>query len=397
LIKFNNAKVKENYFLSQPHQPFFVLGVINALIMMLIFALSYRNIVDIKMDIKGFHVYSLIFLVFTNFFIGFLFTTFSKFCQSENLDRKTYLNIFYLNIFASFLLIFGLVFSQNLLIVGMTLSFISQSYVVLKLYNIYKNGYSQNKKDPFWIFVAFCFGLAGNLLFIVSNYIISLNNIAINLSFYMYVIFLTFCVAQRMIPFFSHSIKPKNDKFISIVFLLFIFQTIASIYDYNIYFKYFEIILDVIFGIYLLKEFIRWKLPIFTSPAILWILHLGLFWLPIALFISALCLSLEIFFNLNFYFLSIHIVAIGFLLTIFIGFGTRVSLGHSGEVPHANLLAKSIFILVQFVLLFRVLFSLNIAFEMSLNFFFDISFLFWIVIFLVWGWNYGKILVFKKA
>ena len=397
MIKFNTTEKEENYFLSQPHQPFFVLGVINSLIMMLMFALSYKNIVDIKIDIKSFHVYSLVFLVFTNFFIGFLFTTFPRFCQSENLSKKTYLNIFYLNIFASLLFLFGLVTSLNILIIGMTLSFISQSYVVLKLYNLYKNGYSQNKKDPFWIFVAFCFGLTGHLLFIISNYIFDLNNIAVNLSFYMYTIFLTFCVAQRMIPFFSHSSEPKNDKFINIVFLFFIFKTIASIYDYNIYFKYFEIILDVIFGIYLLKEFIRWKLPLFSSPAILWVLHLGLFWLPIALFISALCLCLELFLNLNFYFLSIHMVAIGFLLTIFIGFGTRVTLGHAGLVPHANLLAKSIFILVQFVLLFRVLFSLNIAFNMSLNFFFDISFLFWIAIFLIWGGSYGKILIARRA
>jgi len=397
MIKFNTTKKEENYFLSQPHQPFFVLGVINALIMMLMFALSYKNIVDIKMDIKSFHVYSLIFLVFTNFFIGFLFTTFPRFCQGENLSKKTYLNIFYLNIFASLLFLFGLVTSLNILVIGMTLSFVSQSYVVSKLYNIYKNGYSQNKKDPFWIFIAFCFGLIGHLLFIISNYIFDLNNIAVNLSFYMYVIFLTFCVAQRMIPFFSHSLEPKNDRFINIVFLFFIFKTIASTYDYNIYFKYFEIILDIIFGIYLLKEFIRWKLPLFSSPAILWVLHLGLFWLPIALFTSALCLCLELLFNLNFYFLSIHIVAIGFLLTIFIGFGTRVTLGHAGLVPHANLLAKSIFILVQFVLLFRVLFSLNIAFNMSLNFFFDISFLFWIVIFLIWGWSYGKILIARKV
>ena len=397
MIEFNTAKTKENYFLSQPHQPFFVLGVANALITMLMFTLSYRGIIDIKIDIKNLHVYSLIFLVFTNFFIGFLFTTFPRFCQGENLAKKTYLNIFHLNIFASFLFLFGLLFSINVLILGMTLSFISQSYVVFKLYEIYKNGYSKNKKDPFWILVAFCFGLVGHLFFIISNYVYNLNNIAINFSFYMYAIFLTLSVAQRMIPLFSRSLEPKNDKFINIIFVFFILKTIASIYDNYIYFKYFEIILDVVFGIYLFKEFIRWKLPLFSSPAILWVLHLGLFWLPVALFISALCASLELFFNLNFYFLGIHIVAIGFLLTVFIGFGTRVTLGHSGQVPHASLLAKSIFILVQFVLLFRVLFSLSVAFEIGLNFFFDISFLFWTVIFLIWGWSYGKMLVLERA
>ncbi len=394
-MNFTNTKTKENYFLSQPHQPFFVLGIINALVMMLVFALSFRGIVALQIDVKSFHVYTLVFLVFTNFFIGFLFTTFSRFCQGNNINKKLYLTVFYTNVFGSLLFLAGSFLSSNVLLIAMIVLFISQNYVVLKLYNIYKSGHSQNKKDAFWILIALCFGLLGHLLFIVSNFDFRLNRVAVNLSFYMYVIFLTFSVGQRMIPFFSHSIVLKNDRFINFVFIFFILKTVAGILDYNIYFKYFEIILDALFGIYILKEFIRWKMPVSSSPAILWVLHLGLFWLPIALFISAICSSLEIFFNLNFYFLGTHVVAIGFLLTVFIGFGTRVTLGHSGQVPHANSVAKSIFILVQFVLFFRILFSLNIAFDMGLNFFFDISFLFWMITFLIWGWSYGKMLIVK--
>jgi len=41
-MNFSQEIKKENYFLSQPHQPFFILGIANAFIMMLIFALSYK-------------------------------------------------------------------------------------------------------------------------------------------------------------------------------------------------------------------------------------------------------------------------------------------------------------------------------------------------------------------
>ena len=91
---------KENYFLSQPHQPFFLAGIIWAVVTMVIFMASY------KMMMKGdahtlispssFHAYSLIFIVFTQFFIGFLYTTFSRFCQSEPVKKPYYIRTFFL-------------------------------------------------------------------------------------------------------------------------------------------------------------------------------------------------------------------------------------------------------------------------------------------------------------
>jgi len=51
-----------------------------------------------------------------------------------------------------------------------------------------------------------------------------------------------------------------------------------------------------------------------------------------------------------------------------------------------------IFLFIQIVVLARVLFSVNIAFGWGLNFLFDISFTLWLVLFLVWGWRYGKVL-----
>ncbi len=383
-----NTQKKANYFLSQPHQPFFLLGVVNAIVMMLLFALSYKGILSLAIDAKIFHVYSLIFLVFMNVFTGFLFTTFPKFNQSELISKEQYVKIFLISLLGSVLFVTGSFISIHLTAFGMFTTFIAQVLIVAKLHNIYKTGKATDKKDSFWILNANYFGLAGNLFFILSLYVPVALNAAINISFYLYLIFLAFSVGQRMIPFFSHSFAAKNENFVKIIFVLFVAKALFSSLDIKIV----EIIIDLLLGIYMIIEFKRWELRPFESPSILWVLHLALFWLPTAFLLSALSLLGEIFLDTSFYFLNIHLLAIGFLTTLLIGFGTRVTLGHSGKAPHADKFTTTLFIFIQVVVIVRALFSLNLAFEWGLNFLFDISFTLWLILFIAWGWHYGKIL-----
>jgi uncharacterized protein involved in response to NO len=146
----------------------------------------------------------------------------------------------------------------------------------------------------------------------------------------------------------------------------------------------------------MLKEFLRWKLHPFSSPSILWVLHLALFWLPAAFFLSAITLSAEILFDTSFYFLNMHLLAIGFLTTILIGFGTRVTLGHSGQPPHGDSFDTKVFYFIQAVVFLRALYSFNIADGWGMEFLFDISFSAWLILFLVWGGRYFKVLAFGK-
>ncbi len=393
---FSKSVKRENYFLSQPHQPFFLLGIINAVVFMSLFALAYRSLVDITISVTFLHVYSLMFLVFSNFFTGFLFTTFPRFNQAQIVHKSYYLKIFFANVIFEFLFLVGIFSSINLVKIGLFALLVSHLFVVGKLYLIFKNGKSINKKDSFWILIANFFGLLGEALFLLYLFGILDLRFAINISFYMYLIFLTFSVAQRMIPFFSHSLEPKDPRFVGMIFTLFIFKTIASFYDTLGYVKIFEAILDLCIGIYMLREFLRWKLPSFNSPAILWVLHLGLFWLPVAFLISGLTLLVESVWGINFYFMGIHFLSLGFLSTVFVGFGTRVILGHSGQPPHTDSFAKNIFLFVQVVLLLRVLYSVSIAFDLKLEPLFDISVTAWLILFIVWGLRYGKMLVYKK-
>lgn len=386
---------KENYFLSQPHQPFFILGITNAIIIMLIFALSYKGVLTLNMDTLNFHVYSLVFLVFTNVFTGFLFTTFPRFCQSKVIDKSYYVNIFLVNSLASFILLGALFFYHYVVVLAMLALFTAQIFIVLKLYTIYKEGMMPIKEDPYWILIAQYFGLLGHGLFIfieINKYLsldVSVVTLAVSISFYMYIIFLGFSVAQRMIPFFSHSFEEKSKNFIKVVFSMFILKILFIQNDIKVA----QILIDILLSAYLFKEFISWKLPIFSSPAILWVLHLALFWLPVSFAVSALSLSAELLLDISMYYLNIHLLSIGFLTTVLIGFGTRVTLGHGGQAPHADKFVTGVFWFIQVVVILRVLVSLNIAFSWNLNFLFDISFTAWVVLFILWASRYAKVLI----
>ena len=391
-MQFNNP-LKQSYFISQPHQPFFTLSVFNALVFMIVFVLSYKGIISLQMPTASFHAYSFIYLVFTNAFTGFLFTTFPRFNRTKEIDKSYYTKIFFGNIAGTALFVLGLFFSKALIFTAMAVLCIAYLFTLLKLLDIYKNAAVQNKNDSFWILTAMTAGFISQLLFMASVYFSYFENSAVLSSFYLYLIFLAFSVAQRMIPFFSHSTAQKNDNFPKFVFILLLLKTlfiITSSLD-------FQIIIDISLSIYLAKEFLRWKLNPFGSEPILWILHLALFWLPLAFMLSALTLILQWISGLEFYFLGIHLLALGFLTTVLIGFGTRVILGHSGQVPHADSFTIYLFYFTQIVVLSRVLLSISTALGWKMGFLFDISATFWIVLFAAWSYRYGKILILGKS
>jgi uncharacterized protein involved in response to NO len=386
------SRLQESYFLSQPHQPFFILGIFNAVVMMLIFGLAYKGLFTIEINSTLLHVYSLAFLLFNNVFTGFLFTTFPRFNQTNVVPRKFYTNIFYANLAGTLLLLLGIFTSKHFISLAMLILFAAQLMSVVKLYSIYKEGRATDKSDSFWILTAEYFGLAGHLLFILTHelQLYTLLPTAVNITFYLYLIFLAFSVGQRMIPFFSHSWAQKDKNFVKLVFVLFILKSVFA----SVGFKLEEMLVDIVLALYMLKEFLRWDFHPLQSPPILWVLHLALFWLPTAFGISAMSLAAELFLDTSFYFLNIHLLAIGFLTTVLIGFGTRVTLGHSGQPPHADRFTTNLFLFIQFVVFMRALFSINIAFGWGVNTLFDAALFMWILLFLLWGARYAKVLIF---
>lgn len=347
------------------------------------------------MNPQAFHSYSFIFIVFTQFFIGFIFTTFPKFCQSDLIEKPYYVKIFLLLQGGALLFTLGNFLHVNLLFGGVSLILIANIMVVYRLYNIYKTGrLSQASSDPFWIFMGFVFSLIAHLLFL--GYVASNNTLlytlAVQIGFYNYLIFLAFTVGQRMIPFFSHYMGAKIKYFTATVFSLLLAKSVTALLGLH----YIEVLIDLGLAAYLLKEILRWKLQPLESPAILWVLHLALLWLPIALFIGALATLAETISGNSFAAMQIHLLAIGFLTTVLIGFGTRVTLGHSGQPPNADRFTTNLFWFIQAVVLIRALYSLQMGLELNLFWFFDFSMTLWIILFALWAWRFVPVLYWGK-
>lgn len=392
------APKAHSYFLSQPHQPFFLFGVIWAIVSMILFTLSTKGVLTLSIDTAQFHLYTLAIVVFTQFFHGFLFTTFPRFCTSMAIPRDVYIRIVWLYQIGSSAFFIGALSFQWIAWAAMAVLLFAHIMAAYVLLWSYRMGQNSHKQDPFWILIAHAIAITAQIIWITAiaalafgfniNILSWLNPILVNL----YLIFLTFSVAQRMIPFFSHSTEPRSHRLVESVFTLLIFKTLFCVFVFPIA----EAAVSILLSLYLVREFIRWKLSPFGSPAILWVLHLALYWLPAALFLGALFQLLEAFYDASYLFAGTHLLVLGFLTTVLIGFGTRVTLGHSGQPPHADTLTIVMFGWTQFLLIARLALSIDSGLGLSHGWLFDLASVSWMILFIVWGGRYGKVLLYGK-
>ncbi len=276
--------------------------------------------------------------------------------------------------------------------------FFAHAMSITTLFLVYRSGKSPLKSDPFWMLIAHVFGIIAHVLVLLMialeqfetswDGLVFATPITINL----FLVFLTFIAAQRMIPFFSHSMEVRAPYFVVIVFGLLVVKTVAAMVQIPLV----EALTSTALGGYLLREFLRYKLPLFHSSAILWILYLALFWLPAGLILGALAQIIELYTGTSWLFAGVHLLVLGFIITVLIGFGTRVTLGHSGQTPFADKLTVGLFWWTQVVVLSRFALSVNSGLGGTLHWLFDAATFVWIVLFVVWTFRYGKTLVMGK-
>lgn len=390
-------KVKENWFKrfsSQPHQAFFSSGVIFLLLFIFVLFLVYSNIVVLETSLLTFHSYALIYIVFIQFFLGFLFVVFPRFLMQAEISSNIYMKQFFSYFIASLLFFISLFTSEVLTIFSSFVIFVTQLFSFKVLYNIHKKSIIKVKEDTKWVLISFAFGLFSNFLFIISfiefEYSYVLKLISINSGFYLFLFMLIFSIAQRMVPFFTSAKIPdykinKSKYLLEIVFtFLFIKVIFLSMGKIELNF-----LVDIPLFIVFTREFIKWKIDYRKVTAIMWVLFLSLYWIPIGFFVSSLESVFHLF-NSSIVFekVVIHLFALGFFSTILLGFGTRVVLGHSGNTPTANKFTTIIFLVFQVVVLFRVFAGISINFSFDYQFIINISAVLFLITFILWGINY---------
>ncbi len=388
---FTNPNQKTSYFLSQVHQPFFLFGIINAVLYMIAFAISYKLMFsgsNLLMDTpKHFHSYSMMYAVISQFFVGFLFTTFPRFLQAEVISKKYYMSTFWLFQVGSLTYLLGAFLNSHLMSFGMLILFIAQISFVYKLFEIYKNSTFTQKDDMFWMLLANFIGIATHIIIIAQTFLdFSVHPYFI--AFYLYIVFLTFSVGSRMVPFFSHSMVGKSKNFMKIVFSLLALKVLIHL----IAVPYIESLVDIALATFIILEYKKWKIDFKNAPIILKILHIAMLWVPFGLVIGTLASLSEDYFDIYLNYTQIHLLVLGFVITMLIGFGTRVTLGHSGRPPHADATTTKIFYLTQLVVLARFVFGIGFGLNSSLFWLFDISITLWILLFVFWSVKFAPIL-----
>ncbi|MFX4230288.1 NnrS family protein [Aliarcobacter butzleri] len=389
-------------FTSQPHQPFFVNGVLFFALFMMLFILIYSNLLNVQAPLLVYHAYSLVFVVFIQFFLGFLFVVFPKFLMQSEIASKDYMRLFYIYFISSLGIFLSLIFYSKITIVFQVLLLIAQILSFNLLYNIHKKSVIKVKEDTKWVLISFFVGLISHFVFLVSNldFINSyfFSKLSINSGFYLFLFMIIFTIAQRMIPFFTTAKAPnyvinKSPKIVQTIFLLLVLKVFLLSFE-NVKLN---LIADIPLLYLITKELIRWKLPLFKVPSIVWVLYLGLYWIVVALLIS-ITESIFAFVVPNFYFEKavIHTLALGYFVTLLLGFGTRVILGHSGKVIIANKFATFIFIVMQFVVLLRIFSSISTNFGLDYVFFINLTATIFVILLAVWSSKYIAILLEKE-
>jgi uncharacterized protein involved in response to NO len=383
--------MKNHYLFSQPHQPFFVLAFVNAIISMFIFMLLFKGLVTSEILSLNYHAYTFIFLIFTPAFLAFLFTTFPRFSATEPIEKEQYMLVFRAFLGGTILFHLGALFSSLLFTLGMLLTFVAHLGATYILFNIHKISKMTEKEDQTWILIAMAFGVLAHLSFIISIWIPSFHDFAIETAIYLYLFILIFTVAQRMVPFFSHTPINKHRERLKVIIGLLGLHVLLEMIQNNSSF-----LVDFLLAYLIGKELYRWKLPFPNPNPLLWILHLALYWIPVAFMLESFTNIMALSSGTNYLSIGLHTLALGFFLTMLIGFGTRVTLGHSGNMMHADRLTVILFYWTQVVVVVRTLTSLAAANSWNFIVFFDLSVTVWVVLFALWGNRFFPVLIFGK-
>jgi uncharacterized protein involved in response to NO len=134
-------------FSSQPHQPFFANGIIFFILFMMLFTASYSNLISLDSSVLTFHAYTMIFVVFIQFFLGFLYVVFPRFLSQAEILPKVYMQQFHLYFISTLGVFLSLIFAPKLLIVCQLLMLLAHILSFKLLYTIHKKSIVQVKED----------------------------------------------------------------------------------------------------------------------------------------------------------------------------------------------------------------------------------------------------------
>ncbi|NVJ53859.1 MAG: NnrS family protein [Campylobacteraceae bacterium] len=365
-------------FCSQPHQMFFVSAIFFSIFIMIMTLFSLIG--KISLEFSTIHGFGLNYAVFTNAFLGFLITVIPKYNAAPAIKEELYIKPWIILQGGFFI---GLLINAQ---VGKLIVALIMFYFAKIFYSTIKEGKALIKEDSIYLNSIFILGAV--LLTIEALFTLNLSY----LIFFAYLINMVYFVALRMIPgfYFTYTkINPwQKPKFIKP--LSFVLITAVGI---SLQFDLKSLVMITSFLSFIFFTYVFIKLNMFKkTSAILQILVLGFAWFPLGF----LGLFIESLLDGSILKLGLHIFALGFVTTLLIGFGSRVSLGHAipAQPIVADELTKWLFVLTQVLVFTRITASILVLNNstMFMNIL-HLSATIWIFLFFAWTLKYGKYLL----
>lgn len=384
ILDYYESPLKRKYkaVLTKPHQPFFILGIAVAIWNIAILGFAVRGKLDI--DITTFHTFGMSALMPTALFLGFLFTVLYRFLLVMPFLQKDYMSVFWVLLASTLISQIGFFVDTRIALFGMALLPVAQAMALRIFVSAYVSSTVKDKSEILLILSAFASGIIGSVLFAASIFYPAILSFAVSVSFYVFAVGVVFMVAQKMIPnfftiYFGVEQPQKSIPTIALLLVSLIGVAIArGALSQEILLVSNAIGLAATTAIFWKNRFIFRK-----APPILWVLQLGSAWLWIG-FVAGIAEAIGIayFNNLS----QAHIFGIGFITTLIIGFGSRVSMGHSGRKIVADKSTTLIFSLMFLMVPVRLI-------GIYVPFFIDISVALWSFIFIFWTYKYLPMLL----
>jgi uncharacterized protein involved in response to NO len=337
------------------------------------------------------HAFLMIYGFFPFFIFGFLMTTFPRWMNGEEVERRAYIPAFILLTAGSLLFYVGLIFSFILLKIALILFLAGWGMGLYALLSVYLRAKHPDKRHATitsvvmvvgWLLVA---GFTSGEAHLVA--------IAKVGGVWLLLLPVYFAVSHRMIPFFSANVI-SNYKIVRPNWVLALIPGFALVHGILELtgLQAWTWLVDLPMAasaIYLTRA---WRLRESLAVPILGMLHIGFAWLGIALLLYTIqSLDLLMTGQLIFAKAPLHALTIGYFTSIVLGMVTRVTLGHSGQALKIDCLTWGIFLAFQSVAVLRIILELpGLAFALHNHLYLCVGVI-WLVCFGLWSYKFVPI------
>ncbi len=355
-------------FTAAPHRVMFFGGALQTIAVMLWWMLELVTRYGIvgqplswPISASAAHAYLMLYGLFPFFMFGFLMTTFPRWMNGKEIPAKYYVPAFSLMLLGAFGFYLGLLVGNSVLVSATICLLAGWGMALYALLRVLLDTRPSDKRNPIILFIAFSMGWCGLASFL--GWLIldaaMLLDFAIQCGLWFFLLPIFASVGHRMIPFFTGSAlqvqnvpRPNWAWWTMLVAsvshgLLQLAEATNWLWLCDAALAFAALYLSYVWGL-------RRSLP---NP-LLAVLHVGFAWIGIAMLLFT-AQSLLAFLNLgtmiNWGFAPLHALTLGCFATLIIGFGTRVTLGHSGLPFKIDQPIKLMFVGIQLVALLRVL------------------------------------------